>query len=95
MLDLMICKCPHCHKSGIGLLDKLLASASYPAKCRACDRKSITSSTVIYGILGLSAAFLAVVPNSLSGQYYDIAAVMAFIGVVVLKVLGPLSKYDL
>lgn len=94
MLDLVICRCPHCGKRGIGLLDKLLASTVYPAKCRLCKRNSTTRAVVIYGILGVSAVFLAIAPNLLSASAQDEAAILATILAITLKMIGPLTRYD-
>jgi len=95
MLDLAICKCPHCKKKGIGLLDKLLSSPVYPATCKLCDRKATTSAVVIYAILGISATFLAIAPAGLNETSYDTAATLAILTVISLKSIGPLAKYDL
>lgn len=95
MIDWTIFNCPHCEERGIGLLDKLMASPVYPATCRLCRRCSITSATVVYFILGLAAAFLAIAPHLLDAMSYDRAAVAAALFVIGVKAIGPLSRYDL
>ena len=95
MLDLTLCKCPHCDERGIGLFDKILASPPYPATCRICRKKSTTSARVVYGVLGIVAGFLAIAPHALEGVSYDRAAIAAAIFIIVVKAVGPLSRYDL
>lgn len=95
MIDLTICKCLHCDEHGIGLLDKILASPLYPATCRLCRKSSATSARVVYCVLGMSAAFLAIAPQVLDAMSYDRAAIAAALFVIAVKALGPLSRYDL
>lgn len=95
MIDLTICKCPHCDEHGIGLLDKILASPLYPATCRLCRKSSTTSARVVYCVLGMSAAFLAIAPQALDAVSYDRAAIAAALFVIAFKALGPLSRYGL
>jgi hypothetical protein len=89
MIDLTICRCPHCAEQGIGLLDKILATPPYPATCALCRRCSTTT------VLGISALFVAVAPQVFDPVTHERAAIAAALFVIAVKAIGPLSRYDL
>jgi len=84
--------CPHCEKRGIGFFAKLLSNPIFPADCRLCGRPSTKCAKVVWLQIGVAVAFLATVPNLLSGPAVSVLGAATAFVIIAIGQIGPLCR---